>query len=118
MRYLLMIHEKRGERDTRGEEQGRALYREMTAFGERLRAEGRLLAVESLLPDRHAVRVQLEQGRAQLRDGPFAETREMVGGFFLVECADRAEAVALAQECPAARFACVEVRECGPCYRA
>lgn len=116
MRYLLMIHEKRGEREQRGEDQGRALYAEMTAFGDRLRAQGRLLAAEALLPDRHAVRVQLDQGRAQLRDGPFAETREMVGGFFLLECSDRAEALALAQECPAARFASVEVRECAPCY--
>lgn len=118
MRFLLMIHEKRGDRDARGEEQGRALYAEMTAFGERLRASGRLLAVESLLPDRHAVRVQLEQGRPQLRDGPFAETREMVGGFFLLECADRDEALALAQACPAVRFASVELRECAPCYQA
>ena len=116
MRYLLMIHEKRGDREQRSEDEGRALYAEMEAFGERLRAEGRLLAVESLVPDRHAVRVRLEQGRPQLRDGPFAETREMIGGFFLIECADRAEALAVAQACPAARFASVELRECGPCY--
>jgi hypothetical protein len=49
-------------------------------------------------------------------DGPFAEAKEMVGGFFLLDCATREEAVAIAGRCPAAEWATVEVRETGPCY--
>lgn len=116
MRYLLLITEQRTDRESRTPDEGRALYAEMSAFGERLSASGQLLASESLRPDRYGIRVQIRDDRPQLRDGPFAETREMVGGFFLIECSDRAEALALAQACPAARFASVEVRECAPCY--
>jgi hypothetical protein len=49
-------------------------------------------------------------------DGPFAEAKEMIGGFFLVDCASREEAVALAARCPAAQWATVEVRSLGPCF--
>ncbi len=49
-------------------------------------------------------------------DGPFAEAKEMIGGFFLLDCATRDEAVAIASQCPAAEWATVEVRAVGPCY--
>jgi hypothetical protein len=49
-------------------------------------------------------------------DGPFAEAKEMVGGFFLVDCETREEAVAIAAQCPAAQWCTVEVRALGPCY--
>ena len=88
----------------------------MVAYGAGLKAEGRLLAVESLRPDELAVRISSPEGKIQLRDGPFAEAKEMVGGFFLIEAANRDEAVTIASRCPAARFATVEVRECGPCH--
>lgn len=116
MRFMLMIVEPRGQRAQRGEAEGRALYAEMLAFGQGLRERGQLLASESLRPDEHGVRIRAPEGKAQLLDGPFAEAKEMVGGFFLIEAASRDEAVAIAQNCPAARFATVEVRECAPCY--
>jgi hypothetical protein len=116
MKFMLLIVEPRGQRDTRSEDEGRALYAEMVEFGQGLAARGRLVASESLRPDSHGVRIQRRGEQASLVDGPFAEAREMVGGFFLIECASRDEAVRLAQACPAARFATVEVRECAPCY--
>lgn len=116
MRFMLMIVEPRGQRAQRSEAEGRALYAEMVAFGQSLHDQGKLLASESLRPDEHGTRIHLAQGKPQLLDGPFAEAREMVGGFFLIEVADKAEAVAIAQRCPAARFATVEVRECAPCH--
>jgi hypothetical protein len=116
MEFLLLIVEARGDRESRSEAEGRALYDEMVRFGEGLAARGQLLASRSLRPDRHGVRVNQDGGKPILRDGPFAETKEMVGGFFLIDCADREEAVAIAAQCPAARFASVEVRECAPCY--
>ena len=114
MSFLLLIIEPRGQREARNDAEGRARYAEMVAFGEGL--GGKLRASESLRPDRHGVRVQVQLDKPVLRDGPFAEAREMVGGFFLLDCASLEEAVATAQRCPAARFATVEVRECAPCY--
>jgi hypothetical protein len=116
MEFLLMIVEQREDRETRSEDEGRALYDEMVRFGEGLTARGQLLASRSLRPDRHGVRVQHGDAAPVLRDGPFAEAKEMIGGFYLIECANREAAIAIAAQCPAARFATVEVRECAPCY--
>ena len=116
MEYLLLIVEARGDRESRSEAEGRALYDEMVRFGDGLATRGQLLASRSLRPDTHGVRVNQDGGKPILRDGPFAEAKEMVGGFYLIDCAGREEAVAIAAQCPAARFASVEVRECAPCY--
>ena len=114
MRYVLLIHEPREQRETRCEAEGRALYAEMVAFGDSLGSQ--LVASHSLRPDRHGVRLQVRQDKPALRDGPFTESKEMLGGFFLVECDSLDAALGLARRCPAARFASVEVRECAPCY--
>jgi hypothetical protein len=114
--FLLLIVEPRTDRESRSEGEGRALYDDMVRFGEELTARGQLLASRSLRPDKHGVRVKQREGKPVLRDGPFAEAKEMVGGFYLIDCADREEAIAIAGQCPAASFAAVEVRECAPCY--
>ena len=82
-----------------------------------LKARGVLRAVESLSSQDDAPRAS-RSARAARRcvDGPFAEAKEMVGGFFLLDCATREEALAIARECPAAEWATVEVRAVGPCY--
>jgi hypothetical protein len=114
--YALLIVESRGQREQRSEAEGRELYERMLAFAADLKSRGLLLATQSLRADGDGVRVQVRDGRTQLRDGPFSESKEMVGGFFLLACEDRAQAVALAQQCPAAQWATVEVRELGPCF--
>lgn len=116
MRYMLLILEERGQRPSRSPEEGRALYERMSAWGQQLQARGVLHAAESLQSDAQGVRVAVREGRRLLTDGPFTEAREMIGGFFLVECATQEEAVALAAECPAAAWATVEVRRGAPCY--
>jgi hypothetical protein len=58
----------------------------------------------------------VRNGRPQVLDGPFAEAKEMIGGFFLIDCATREEAIAIAAECPAAAWATLEVRALAPCY--
>ena len=116
MSFLLLIVEPRGQRTTRAPDEAHRLYDEMVAFGTELRSRGQLLASESLRPDEHAVRLSTPEGKPQLRDGPFAEAKEMVGGFYLLDVATRDEAVAIASRCPAVRWASVEVRECAPCY--
>ena len=116
MPYLLLIHEPVGQRQARSRAEGEAVYDRMLRFAAGLKQRGVLRAVESLTSQDDATRVKVSQGRPQVVDGPFAEAKEMVGGFFLLDCATRDEAVAIARECPAAEWATVEVRATGPCY--
>lgn len=116
MGYMLLIVEPAGQRRERSEEQGRAVYERMLRFAAGLKQRGLLTLTQSLRSDADGVRVQVRDGRRKVIDGPFAEAKEMVGGFFLLDCDSREQAVAIAAECPAAEWATVEVRELGPCY--
>ncbi len=116
MQYMLLIMEPAGQRRERSEADGRALHDRMLRFSDELRSRGQLVASQSLRSDAAAVRVRVRDGKPAMIDGPFAEAKEMVGGFYLVDCEDRDQAVAIARECPAAAWATVEVREFGPCY--
>ena len=116
MQYLLLISEPRGQRATRTLAEGQALYAQMQAFGAALQAQGVLRSGESLQSDASGVRVQVRDKQQRTVDGPFSESKEMIGGFFLVDCASMADAVALAARCPAAEWATVEVRPLGPCF--
>jgi hypothetical protein len=116
MSYILLIHETVGQRATRTEGEGRALYERMLRFGDALREEGVLLGAQSLAPQNRATRVRVAGGKASTVDGPFAEAKEMIGGFFHVDVATHEEAVSLAARCPAAEWATVEVRALAPCY--
>jgi len=116
MSYMLLILERRGQRESRSEAAGRALYERMLRFSADLKSRGLLKMSQSLKTDSGGARVQVDGGRPRIVDGPFAEAKEMVGGFFLLDCETREQAVAIAQECPAAEWATVEVRELGPCF--
>ena len=116
MSFMLLIHEPVGQRATRTEAEGRAAYAAMVDFGKGLAAKGKLKAVESLSGLDSAVRVSHASGQAQTLDGPFAEVKEMIGGFFLLQDVTREEAVAFAHECPAAQWCTVEVRALAPCF--
>ena len=116
MQYMLLIMEPAGQRHERGEAVGRQLHERMLRFGDALRSRGVLVSSQSLRSDDTGVRVQVRDGKSTLIDGPFAEAKEMVGGFFLLDCDTREQAIAVARECPAAEWATVEVREFGPCY--
>ena len=116
MPYMLLIHEPVGQRLTRGEAEGRVVYGHMLDFAADLKARGLLLATESLASQDEAARVTVHAGRTSVLDGPFAEAKEMVGGFFLVDCKTREEALAIAAQCPAAEWATLEVRGLGPCF--
>ena len=118
MPYMLLIMEGRESRRNRSAEQGRAAYERMVRFGDELKARGIYKASDSLRPDSEGVRVELRGGKRLLIEVPFAESKEMVGGFFLVDCRTKEEAIAIANECPAAEYASVEVREVAPCYEA
>ncbi|RKE37395.1 hypothetical protein B0G76_3644 [Paraburkholderia sp. BL23I1N1] len=116
MSYMLLIVEPPDQRIERGEQAGREVYDQMVRFAADLKERGKLRAVESLTSSSDAVRVQVRDGQPKLLDGPFAEAKEMVGGFFLLDCETREEAIAIAQACPAASWCTVEVRKIGPCF--
>jgi hypothetical protein len=116
MAFMLLIHEPVGQRAERGEAAGRVVYQQMLDFTAELQQRGQLMASSSLQSLEQATRVQVRNGATRLLDGPFAEAKEMVGGFFMLDVATRDEALAIAQACPAAAWCTVEVRETGPCY--
>jgi len=87
----------------------------MAKFGEDLRARGIGKFYDSLGPISKGTRVQMRDGKRSMVDGPFAEAKEIVGGFFMLDCS-KEEALAAAAECPAAEYATIEVREVGPCW--
>jgi hypothetical protein len=117
MAYLLLILEPAGQRRTRSESEGRELYDSMVRFSEALQSRGLLTMSQSLKTDTNGARVQVRGRDPIVVDGPFAEAKEMIGGFFLLTCETREQAIAIAGECPAARWATVEVRELGPCFQ-
>jgi len=116
MPFALVIHETRDRRRERSKQEGVAEYDQMLRFGESLAARGLYQAAHALKPDSHGARVSLREGKPMVIDGPFSESKEMIGGIFLINCLSREEAIAIAAECPAAAWATVEVREIGTCH--
>ena len=80
------------------------------AFASELAASGRLLAAEPLHPAHSATTVRVRNGEAAYFDGPFAETKELLAGFYLIEAKDLNEALAVAARIPPARYGSIEVR--------
>jgi hypothetical protein len=103
MKYLCLVYMNEATRDA-------VTDRECLAFGESLRASGRYLAAEALQSPGSATTVRVRHGKVTLTDGPFAETKEQLAGFYLVDAADLDEALRLAARIPPARVGSVEVR--------
>jgi hypothetical protein len=116
MAYMLLIVEPLDQRDERGEAAGRDAFDQMLRYRDRLQEQGVLIAAESLANANRGKRLQVRDGKTRLIDGPFAEAKEMIGGFFMLDCDTQEEALALAAECPAAQWCTIEVRKLGPCY--
>ena len=116
MAYLMLIVEPPDGRRSRPEHERRLAYEHMMRFTEGLKARGVLRASDSLRSDAEGVRISFRDGKRLVVDGPFAESKEIVGGFFLLDCRTKEEAVAIAGECPATEWATVEVREIGQCW--
>jgi hypothetical protein len=117
MAYMLLVVEKVGDREARVESEGRTLYDRMLHFSEDLKQRGLLTLSQSLKTDVAGARVTMRGEKSTVRDGPFAEAKEMIGGFFLLTCDTREQAIEIARECPAAEWATIEVRELGPCFQ-
>jgi hypothetical protein len=105
MQYLLLIYdnEKRWEKGYDANE-----LTEYRAFGSEFK--GAILGGHALQPTRAATTVRVREGKQLTTDGPFAETKEQLGGYYLVEAKDRDEAIDLASKIPGVKFGSIEVR--------
>src|SRR5436309_7671934 len=107
MKYLLLIY--MGENAmTEGERE--QCYKDSTQLAHDLAAKGQYLSANPLQPVSTATSVRLREGKRLVTDGPFAETREQLGGYFLVDAKDLDAAINIASRIPAAKFGTVEVR--------
>jgi len=107
MRFLLQIYM---EENAMTEAEREQCYVDSTRLAQELDAKGQLLSVNPLQPISTAATVRVREGKRVVTDGPFAETREHLGGYFLVEAKDREEAISIAERIPGARKGTVEVR--------
>jgi hypothetical protein len=107
MKYMLLIY---GDEHALSPEERERCYAESTELAHELHAAGQFLATAPLHPTAAATSVRVRDGKRVVVDGPFAETREQLGGYFLIEAADLDEALAVAARIPGARWGTVEVR--------
>ncbi len=94
--------------------EGQALNDESLAYDKALKAKGHFVSAGVLEPVRSGASVRVRDGKALVTDGPFAETREQIGGFILIEAADFKEAIQIASGIPVARLGGIEVRPLHP----
>jgi hypothetical protein len=110
MRYLLMICTDESAVAALSPEEGAAMLAEYGAFGEEMASRGVLLGGERVRPTSDARTVRVRDGRTLVADGPFAQTKEQLGGYYVVDCKDADEAVEVAGRIPGARHGTIEVR--------
>ena len=110
MKYLLLCCHEEKKWDSMSTSECDAVMKETMAYCEALRKSGQLLAVEQLEPIETAMSVRVQDGNLSVTDGPFAETKEQLGGFFLISARDVNEAIQVASKFPSVRFGTMEVR--------
>lgn len=110
MKYVALVYYDEGIMQRMSQEEWDALNRECIACVEKLEADGHYVGGEPLYPVATATTVRMRGNRMSVTDGPFAETREQLAGFYLLEARDLDEAVRLAGGIPPARYGSIEVR--------
>ena len=110
MKYLCLIYENESAWETMTKEDGDRIMGEYFAFTDDIRKSGQYVAGEALQPTATATTVRVRKGKIATTDGPFAETKEQLGGYYLVEAKDLNEAIQIAARIPAAKNGSVEVR--------
>ena len=107
MRYMLLIY---GDEQALDETEREQCYRESVQVAHEINLAGHYLAAAPLHPTSTATSVRVREGRRFVTDGPFAETREQLGGYFLIDAGDLDAAIAIAARIPMARRGTVEIR--------
>jgi hypothetical protein len=109
MRYLALIYTQE-QSEPPPEAEGRQMMAEYGDYTQMIQDRGAYLGGEALQPSSTATTVRARNGKVETTDGPFAETKEQLGGYYLLNCRDLDEAVELSAKIPGARWGAVEVR--------
>ncbi len=110
MKYACLIYQDETEVQKLTRTDGGKMHAEYMAFTDEIRKSGRYLGSNGLQPSQTATTVRVRNGKVTTTDGPFVETKEQLGGIFLIEANDLNEAIQIAAKIPSARFGGVEVR--------
>jgi hypothetical protein len=110
MRYILLINTSEAAEAARSAEENEAVYNAYFAFSKEIRESGAYITGEALQPTSTATTVRVRNGQTLATDGPYAETKEQLGGFYMIEAADLDEAIAWAAKIPGAKEGAIEVR--------
>lgn len=108
MKYMLMMYF--AENSALTQPQREQCYQDSAAFAQKLHASGKFIGASPLQPTSTATCLRLEDGKRIVTDGPYAETREQLGGFFLIDAKDLDEAIDIASRVPAGQYGTVEIR--------
>ena len=110
MQYLCLVYIEETAFDVMSEAEQRALTRESLAYDDELRKSGHFVGANALQPVSAATMVRVRNSKVSTTDGPFAETKEHLGGYILIEARDLNEAIQVAAKIPMARIGSIEVR--------
>ena len=110
MKYLCLIYDNESTWANMSQADAEAMMGEYFAFTEAIKKSGHYIAGEALQPVQTATTVRVRNGKASTTDGPFAETKEQLGGFYMIEAKDLNDAIQVAQRIPSARLGSIEVR--------
>jgi hypothetical protein len=110
MKFLCLAYEEQRALDALSENEWHALRKETLDYVDRLQKSGRLIIAQALQSATTASTLRVRSGKLSVIDGPFAETKEQIGGVFLIEAGDFDEAVQVAAQWPSARIGSIEVR--------
>jgi hypothetical protein len=110
MQYLLLIYDNEANWNKLSEAEQGAMYQEYRTLTESIKKSGHHIAGQQLHPSTDATTVRIRDKKRLVTDGPFAETKEQLGGFYMIEAKDLDDAIAIAARIPSARFGSIEVR--------
>lgn len=110
MKYMLMIYDNPGTREAFFGEEGKTLMADMDALMQEITASGELIGGEALADPSNTKTVRVRDGATVITDGPFAEAKEHLGGYLIVECESPERATEIAARWPNAKFCAMEVR--------
>jgi hypothetical protein len=110
MQYLCLIYDDESLWANMPEDERNAVYNEYIGFTQSIKDSGHHLGGDALQPTSTATSVRVRNGETLVTDGPFAETKEQLGGYYLVEAKDVDEALKIAERIPSARYGTIEVR--------